>query len=78
MEYWGKSFSYLPLEGPVKLKDPAITLCYIEYYGLNPNNIPEKPYDHFFGKWVSNMIKHQPFLQAVISFHYRLRMVSES
>lgn len=57
-----KSFSYLPFEGPVKLKNPDYTLYYIEYYGLNPNNIPEKPYDHFFGKWVSNSIRCLSFL----------------
>lgn len=56
MRCWGKSFSYLPFEGPVKLKNPDITLCYIEYYGLNPNNIPEEPYEYFFGRWVSNII----------------------
>lgn len=49
-----ESFSYLPLEGPVKLKDPDITLYYIEYYGLNPNDIPERPYEHFFGRWIAD------------------------
>ncbi|EZA60985.1 tRNA (guanine(10)-N2)-methyltransferase homolog [Ooceraea biroi] len=49
-----ESFSYLPLEGPVKLKNPDITLYYIEYYGLNPNDIPEEPYEHFFGKWIAD------------------------
>ncbi|XP_067213095.1 tRNA (guanine(10)-N2)-methyltransferase homolog isoform X2 [Linepithema humile] len=49
-----ESFSYLPLEGPVKLKNPDVTLCYIEYYGLNPNEIPEEPYEHFFGKWIAD------------------------
>jgi hypothetical protein len=24
----------------------------VEYYGLDSNNIPEKPYDLFFGRWV--------------------------
>ncbi|KAL6253458.1 hypothetical protein P5V15_015304 [Pogonomyrmex californicus] len=49
-----ESFSYLPLEGPVKLKNPDINLCYIEYYGLNPNDIPEDPYEYFFGKWIAD------------------------
>lgn len=52
MQYWGKSFSYLPFEGQVKLTNPDITLYYIEYYGLNPNSIPEEPYEYFFGRWV--------------------------
>ncbi|XP_011146251.1 tRNA (guanine(10)-N2)-methyltransferase homolog [Harpegnathos saltator] len=49
-----ESFSYLPLEGPVKLKNPDFTLYYIEYYGLDPNSIPEKPYDYFFGRWIAD------------------------
>lgn len=49
-----ESFSYLPLEGPVKLKNPDITLCYIEYYGLNPNSIPEEPHEYFFGRWIAD------------------------
>ncbi|XP_029161364.1 tRNA (guanine(10)-N2)-methyltransferase homolog [Nylanderia fulva] len=49
-----ESFSYLPLEGPVKLKNPDITLYYIEYYGLNPNSIPDEPYEYFFGRWVAD------------------------
>ncbi|XP_026330320.1 tRNA (guanine(10)-N2)-methyltransferase homolog isoform X3 [Hyposmocoma kahamanoa] len=46
-----EKFSYLPLEGPVKLKNPDVTLSYLEFYGIDPNNVPEKPYDLFFGKW---------------------------
>ncbi|XP_066598461.1 tRNA (guanine(10)-N2)-methyltransferase homolog isoform X2 [Prorops nasuta] len=49
-----ESFSYLPLEGPVKLKNPDTTLCYIEFYGLKPNNIPDEPYMYFFGRLVAN------------------------
>ncbi|XP_038220999.1 tRNA (guanine(10)-N2)-methyltransferase homolog [Zerene cesonia] len=47
-------FSYLPLEGPVKLKNPDITLSYIEFYGVDPNNVPEQPCDLFFGRWVAD------------------------
>ncbi|XP_026759576.2 tRNA (guanine(10)-N2)-methyltransferase homolog [Galleria mellonella] len=49
-----ESFSYLPLEGAVKLKNPDVTLAYLEFYGVDPNNVPEKPYDLFFGKWVAD------------------------
>ncbi|XP_076668451.1 tRNA (guanine(10)-N(2))-methyltransferase TRMT11 isoform X1 [Andrena cerasifolii] len=49
-----EAFSYLPLEGPVKLSNPDTTLCYVEFYGLNPNNIPEEPYELFFGRWLTN------------------------
>ncbi|XP_075976172.1 tRNA (guanine(10)-N(2))-methyltransferase TRMT11 [Anticarsia gemmatalis] len=47
-----ETFSYLPLEGPVKLKNPDVTLAYLEFYGVDPNNVPEEPHDVFFGKWV--------------------------
>ncbi|CAH2040165.1 unnamed protein product, partial [Iphiclides podalirius] len=47
-----ETFSYLPLEGPVKLKNPDIILSYFEFYGVDPNNVPEKPYDVFFGRWI--------------------------
>ncbi|CAG9580128.1 unnamed protein product [Danaus chrysippus] len=47
-----EKFSYLPLEGPVKLKNPDVTLSYIEFYGIDPNNVPNQPHDLFFGRWV--------------------------
>ncbi|XP_047369766.1 tRNA (guanine(10)-N2)-methyltransferase homolog isoform X1 [Vespa velutina] len=49
-----ESFSYLPLQGPVKLKNPDTTLYYIEFYGLDPNEIPDKPYELFFGRWIAD------------------------
>lgn len=47
-----KSFSYLPAEGPVNLKNPDVTFQYIEYYGTVANNPPEEPYVVFFGRLV--------------------------
>ncbi|CAG9787442.1 unnamed protein product [Diatraea saccharalis] len=49
-----EAFSYLPLNGPVRLKDPDVTLAYLEYYGVDPNNVPEEPYEVFFGRWVAD------------------------
>ncbi|KAI4477978.1 PREDICTED: tRNA (guanine(10)-N2)-methyltransferase homolog isoform X1 [Polistes canadensis] len=49
-----ESFSYLPLQGPVKLKNPDTTFYYIEFYGLDPNEIPDKPYELFFGRWIAD------------------------
>ncbi|KAG8228981.1 hypothetical protein J437_LFUL009539 [Ladona fulva] len=58
-------FSYLPIEGPVSLSNPDETFYLIEYYGMEPNNIPDKPYDLFFGRWASitydifiNVLRH--------------------
>ncbi|XP_072929395.1 tRNA (guanine(10)-N(2))-methyltransferase homolog [Epargyreus clarus] len=49
-----ENFDYLPLQGPVKLKNPDIVLSYIEFYGIDPNNVPETPYDLFFGRWITD------------------------
>ncbi|XP_041968045.1 tRNA (guanine(10)-N2)-methyltransferase homolog isoform X2 [Aricia agestis] len=49
-----EKFCYLPLNGSVNLKKPDITLAYIEFYGIDCNNVPEEPYDLFFGKWVAD------------------------
>lgn len=47
-----EKFEYLPLHGPVRLNNPDIKLMYLEFYGMDPNNIPDEPYDLFFGKWI--------------------------
>lgn len=49
-----ESFNYLPLEGSVKLDNPELTLYYFEYYGLDPNCIPQKPFHLFFGRWITD------------------------
>ncbi|XP_012286221.1 tRNA (guanine(10)-N2)-methyltransferase homolog isoform X2 [Orussus abietinus] len=49
-----ESFNYLPLDGPVNLKNPDTSLFYIEYYGLDPNAIPENPCGLFFGRWITD------------------------
>lgn len=47
-----ESFAYLPFQGPVKLKNPDVVFKYVEYFGLNPNRIPPKPHQVFFGRVV--------------------------
>ncbi|XP_042860219.1 tRNA (guanine(10)-N2)-methyltransferase homolog isoform X1 [Penaeus japonicus] len=49
-----ESFSYLPFEGNVNLRNADTCLHLIEYYGLHPNVVPEKPYKIFFGRWVTD------------------------
>ncbi|KAI4457392.1 rna methylase-related [Holotrichia oblita] len=39
-----EAFSYLPVKGKVKLKNPEIIFQYIEYYGTDPKSPPENPY----------------------------------
>lgn len=47
-----KGFSYLPIKGSVNLRNPDTILFYIEYYGIDPNCIPDEPEELFFGRWV--------------------------
>ncbi|KAI5630926.1 putative RNA methylase family UPF0020 domain-containing protein [Phthorimaea operculella] len=49
-----ENFEYLPLDGPVKLNNPDVKLSYLEFYGSDPNNVPEQPYDLFFGKMIAD------------------------
>ncbi|KAK7603244.1 hypothetical protein V9T40_003243 [Parthenolecanium corni] len=48
-----ETFNYLPFKGRVNLNNPDITLTYIEYFGNDPNKVPEKPYHLFFGKMIA-------------------------
>lgn len=47
-----ETMSYLPVNDNVKLKNPDVEWYYIEYYGLDPVNVPEQPDDVLYGKWV--------------------------
>lgn len=48
-----ESFSYMPFQGHVDLKNPDVTFQYIEYYGLDPKIVPANPTRTFFGRVVS-------------------------
>lgn len=48
------TFNYLPLKGKVKLKNPDVTFNLIEYWGMEPNNLPSKPYNVFFGRLIAH------------------------
>lgn len=48
-----ETFGYLPIKGEVNLKNPEVHWWYFEYYGLDSMNVPEKPFDIVFGRWVS-------------------------
>lgn len=47
-----ETLSYLPFNGDVLLKNSDFEYYYIEFYGLDPNNVPEQPDHILFGKWV--------------------------
>lgn len=48
-----ESFDYMPVQGPVKLKDPDVTFITFEFYGFDHNKIPEEPQQLFFGTLVA-------------------------
>lgn len=47
-----ETLDYLPFNGSVALKDFDYEYYYIEFYGLDPNNVPAVPDHILFGKWV--------------------------
>lgn len=47
-----ETLSYLPFNGDVALKNFDFEYYYVEFYGLDPNNVPEQPNHILFGKWV--------------------------
>lgn len=48
-----ESIDYIPVEGDVSLKNADIEWYYIEFYGMDPTNVPEQPDHIIFGKWVN-------------------------
>lgn len=49
-----EEFDYLPITGSVDLKNPDSDWWYIEYYGLNPKDVPDDPVCTLFGKWIAD------------------------
>lgn len=47
-----ETLSYLPFNGDVALKNFDYEYYYIEFYGLDPNNVPTEPEHILFGRWV--------------------------
>ncbi len=56
-----ESFSYLPLEGPVRLKEPDLVLSCFEFYGLDHNNLPDEPERVFFGRCIGEQQQSENF-----------------
>lgn len=53
-----ETFDYLPLRGQVDLKSPRVEWWNIEFYGLNPQDVPDEPEDFIFGRLVANGQRH--------------------
>ncbi|XP_068933562.1 tRNA (guanine(10)-N2)-methyltransferase homolog isoform X3 [Petaurus breviceps papuanus] len=48
------ALEFLPFKGKVNLKDPQHVFSILEDYGLDPNHIPEKPLNIYFGRWIAD------------------------
>ncbi|CAL8108445.1 unnamed protein product [Orchesella dallaii] len=46
------TFEYMPLDGKVDLKTPELSLHLIQFFGMDPNRVPEYPYQQYFGRWL--------------------------
>lgn len=49
-----ETFPYLPVRGAVNLRSPEVVWWYIEFYGLDPNDVPAQPVATIFGRWLSD------------------------
>ncbi|XP_055376506.1 tRNA (guanine(10)-N2)-methyltransferase homolog isoform X2 [Condylostylus longicornis] len=49
-----ENFDYLPLRGKVNLKAPDVEWWYIEFYGMNPKDVPNDPFSTIFARWVAD------------------------
>lgn len=47
-----ETLTYLPFTGSIALKNFEQEYLYIEFYGLDPNNVPAEPDHILFGRWV--------------------------
>lgn len=47
-----ESFQYLPIEGKVSLDNPEVVFSALEFYGFDHNNLPDEPFQLFFGRLV--------------------------
>ena len=72
-----ESFNYLPVKGPVKMKNPDVTYSFFEYWGLDHNNLPDSPLRYFFGRCIGDgqrelitklSIKNRKFIGKSVSF----------
>uniref|UniRef100_A0A8C2T9J1 tRNA (guanine(10)-N(2))-methyltransferase TRMT11 n=2 Tax=Coturnix japonica TaxID=93934 RepID=A0A8C2T9J1_COTJA len=48
------ALEFLPFRGKVNLKNPEHIFWILEDYGTDPNNVPEEPFDLYFGRWIAD------------------------
>ncbi|UXI20030.1 hypothetical protein NH340_JMT05973 [Sarcoptes scabiei] len=66
-----EQLDFLPFHGPIDLKNPDFIFHYMEYFGLDGNNVPEYPIQIIFGRWIAEShrkslakysLKHRKFI----------------
>eukprot|EP00095_Tigriopus_kingsejongensis_P010222 maker-scaffold78_size404448-snap-gene-3.33 protein:Tk10222 transcript:maker-scaffold78_size404448-snap-gene-3.33-mRNA-1 annotation:"trna (guanine -n2)-methyltransferase homolog" len=53
-----ESFDYLPILGPIRLRQPDLILSYFEYYGSDHNHLQPEPSRAFFGRCIGEGQRH--------------------
>ncbi|XP_034116558.1 tRNA (guanine(10)-N2)-methyltransferase homolog [Drosophila albomicans] len=53
-----EAMDYLPLQGAVNLKDPQVEWWYLEFWGLDPTDVPDAPEDIVFGRMLGQGQRH--------------------
>ncbi|EDW34634.1 GL21470 [Drosophila persimilis] len=53
-----ETMDYLPIEGTVDLKNPQVEWWYIEFWGLDPKEVPPVPDDILFGRLLAQGQRH--------------------
>ncbi|TRY78197.1 hypothetical protein TCAL_06763 [Tigriopus californicus] len=53
-----ETFDYLPIKGPIRMKDPDVIFSYFEYYGDDQNRLDEHPRQAFFGRFIGDGQRH--------------------
>ncbi|XP_040575850.1 tRNA (guanine(10)-N(2))-methyltransferase homolog [Lepeophtheirus salmonis] len=51
-------YSFLPLKGQVKMKNPDDIYSHFEFSGFDHNNLPETPHNLFFGRCIGSGQRH--------------------
>lgn len=49
-----ESLDYLDIPGPVNLTNPDVIFSYLEFHGLDQNNLPEEPESIMFGRLIGD------------------------
>ncbi|XP_023327823.1 tRNA (guanine(10)-N2)-methyltransferase homolog [Eurytemora carolleeae] len=60
-----ETLDYVPIEGRVNLKTPDVEYSYLEFWGLDHNNVPDHPLNIFFGLKIGDGQRHLITKQSI-------------